>query len=259
MYAENARNKRRAVGYIIAFALMWLGVGALIGWIAAYTLGRRAATPPPVASNVLTGVLIAAALAALTVAFTLRSGTRLVLSIAGARVADPQTYPQLCNFVQALALGDGLPIPAVYVIEDISPNAFATGVSPAHAAVTVTTGLLAVMDREQLEGVLRHELSHIKNYDTRLLLIVTLPLGMAGLAASVGWRSAFSPGTRPRRPAAHHPDPDCWPATGSNGFRRRTDHPPRPVAPSRVARRRQQRRTHPQPCRTDPGPSDPSE
>jgi heat shock protein HtpX len=191
MYEEIARNKRRAVGYIIAFAVMWLGVGALIGWIAAYTLGRPTGTPQPVASDVLTGVAIAAGLVALAVAFTLRSGARLVLSIAGAQVADPQTYPQLCNLVQALALGDGLPMPAVYVIDDPSPNAFATGASPAHAAVTVTTGLLAVMDREELEGVLGHELSHIKNYDTRLLLIVTLLLGMAGLAASVVWRSAF--------------------------------------------------------------------
>jgi heat shock protein HtpX len=191
MYEEIARNKRRAVGYIIAFAVLWLGVGALIGWIAAYTLGRRSGTPAPVASDVLTGLLLAAALAALAVAFTLRSGARLVLSIAGAQVADPQTYSQLCNLIQALALGDGLPMPAVYVIEDPSPNAFATGVSPAHAALTVTTGLLAVMDREQLEGVLGHELSHIKNYDTRLLLIVTLLLGMAGLAASVVWRSAL--------------------------------------------------------------------
>jgi heat shock protein HtpX len=191
MYEEIARNKRRAVGYLFAFAVMWLGVGALIGWIGAYTLGRREGTPPPVAPDVLTGLALAAALAALAVAFTLRSGSRLVLSIAGAKVADPQTYPQLCNLVQALALGDGLPMPAVYVINDPSPNAFATGISPAHAAVTVTTGLLAVMDREQLEGVLGHELSHIKNYDTRLLLIVTLLLGMAGLAASVVWRSAF--------------------------------------------------------------------
>ena len=191
MYEEIARNKRRAVTYIIAFALMWLAVGAVIGWIAAYTLGRRTGTPPPVASDVFTGVAIAAALAALAVAFTLRSGARLVLSIAGAQVADPRTYPQLCSLVQALAMGDGLPMPTVYVIEDPSPNAFATGINPAHAAVTVTTGLLTVMDREELEGVLGHELSHIKNYDTRLLLIITLLLGMAGLAASVVWRSAL--------------------------------------------------------------------
>jgi heat shock protein HtpX len=106
-------------------------------------------------------------------------------------VADPQRYAQLCNLVEALAIGDGIPMPAVYVVEDRSPNAFATGISPSKAAVTVTTGLLAVMDREELEGVLGHEISHIKNYDTRLLLIVTTLLGMAGLLASLIWRTAF--------------------------------------------------------------------
>ena len=123
--------------------------------------------------------------------FTLRSGTRLVLTLAGAKPADPVRHAQLYNLVQALAIGDGLPTPAVYVVDDPSPNAFATGISPSRAAVTVTSGLLAVMDREELEGVLGHELSHIKNYDTRLLLIVTTLIGMAGLLASLAWRSAF--------------------------------------------------------------------
>jgi heat shock protein HtpX len=191
VYEEIARNKRRTVGYIMAFVVLWLGVGAVLGGLAAVTLARRPGAAAPIAADVIIGVGIAAVLAAIAIVFTLRSGTRLVLSTAGAHVADPQSYPQLCNLVQALAMGDGLPMPAVYVIDDDSPNAFATGISPGHASVTVTTGLLAVMDREQLEGVLGHELSHIKNYDTRLLLIVTVLLGMAGLAASVVWRSAF--------------------------------------------------------------------
>jgi heat shock protein HtpX len=191
MYEEIASNKRRSVGYVIVFVLIWLGAGALIGVLAAVTLGRRPGSAAPIPADVITGVTIATVLAGVAIVFTFRAGTRLVLSIAGAQVADPQKYPQLCDLVQALAMGDGLPMPAVYVIDDNSPNAFATGISPAHAAVTVTTGLLAVMDREQLEGVLGHELSHIKNYDTRLLLIVTTLLGMAGLAASIVWRSAF--------------------------------------------------------------------
>ncbi len=191
MYQEIARNKRRTVGYIGVFIGIWLGVGALIGWLAAATLARTPGSPEPVRTDLLTGVVIAAILALIAIAYTFRSGSRLVLSLAGARVADPQQYAQLVNLVQALAIGDGLPMPAVYVIDDPSPNAFATGISPARAAVTVTSGLLAVLDREQLEGVLGHEMSHIKNYDTRLLLIVTTLLGMAGLAASVIWRSAF--------------------------------------------------------------------
>ncbi|XAS75586.1 M48 family metallopeptidase [Dermatophilaceae bacterium Sec6.4] len=191
MYEEIARNKRRTVVYIVVFVILWLGVGALIGGLAAVTVSRRPGSAAPIVADVFIGVAVATVLVVAAIVFTFRSGSRLVLSIAGAQVADPKKYAQLCDLVQALALGTGLPTPAVYVIEDTSPNAFATGISPAHAAVTVTTGLLAVMDREELEGVLGHELSHIKNYDTRLLLIVTTLLGMAGLAASLVWRSAF--------------------------------------------------------------------
>src|SRR5437764_6627221 len=84
-----------------------------------------------------------------------------------------------------------MPKPDVYVIDDPSPNAFATGISPNKAAITATSGLLDIMNREELEGVLGHEMSHIKNYDVRLLLIVSTLIGMAGLLASVIWRSAF--------------------------------------------------------------------
>jgi heat shock protein HtpX len=86
------------------------------------------------------------------------------------------------------------------VIDDASPNAFATGTSPKHASITATTGLLAIMNREELEGVIGHEMSHIKNYDVRLLLIVSTLIGMAGLLASLIWRSAlFMRGGRGRQ------------------------------------------------------------
>jgi len=136
-------------------------------------------------------------LAGAGILFSLRSGASLVLSVSKARPADVQQYARLHNIVEALAIGDGIPKPDVYVIDDPSPNAFATGTSPNHAAVTVTTGLLGMMNREELEGVIGHEMSHIKNYDVRLLLIVSTLIGIAGLAASLVWRSAFF--MRPRR------------------------------------------------------------
>jgi heat shock protein HtpX len=123
--------------------------------------------------------------------FALTSGARLVLAVSGARPADPSQYQQLHNVVEGLAIGDGMPKPDVYVIDDPSPNAFATGVSPKRAAITATTGLLEMMNREELEGVIGHEMSHIKNYDVRLILIVSTLIGMAGLIASVIWRSMF--------------------------------------------------------------------
>ena len=145
------------------------------------------------------GVRVAVLFALTGIAFSLTSGARLVLAVSGAVPADPDRYRQLHDIVEALAVGDGLPKPDVYVINDPSPNAFATGTSPQHAAITATTGLLALMNREELEGVISHEMSHIKNYDVRLLLIVSTLIGLAGLLASVIWRSAFLMRTRGRQ------------------------------------------------------------
>jgi heat shock protein HtpX len=191
LYEQIARNKRRAVACIGLFFLVWVGIGALVGLVWA------AATPPSdgarvaAGGDIVTGLVVAAIFALVGIAFSLRSGTRLVLSVSGAQPADPDRYRQLHNVVEALAIGDGLPKPEVYVIDDPSPNAFATGTSPSHAAITATTGLLSIMNREELEGVIAHEMSHIKNYDVRLLLIVSTLIGMAGLLASLVWRSAF--------------------------------------------------------------------
>ena len=97
----------------------------------------------------------------------------------------------LYDIVSTLAIGDGLPMPKVYIIDDPSPNAFATGTSPKKAAITCTTGLLAIMNREELEGVIGHEMSHISNYDVRLVLIVATSVALIGLLASLLWRSLF--------------------------------------------------------------------
>src|SRR5438477_1419842 len=202
MYEQIARNKRRAAIYVFLFFVVWLGIGALVGWIAAGASGSSGGTsyggtPAPTqttthyAGAVIAGMVIAGLLALAGIAFSLRGGSRLVLAVSGARPADPHQYQQLHDIVEALAIGDGLPKPDVYVIDDPSPNAFATGTSPKHAAVTATTGLLQVMNREELEGVIGHEMSHIKNYDVRLILIVSTLIGIAGLIASVIWRSMF--------------------------------------------------------------------
>ena len=122
-----------------------------------------------------------------------------MLAAVGAREADPQQYQQLYNIVQTLAIGDGVPVPKVYIVDDPSPNAFATGRDPQHASVTVTAGLLQMMNREELEGVLAHEMSHVKNYDVRLLLIVTTMIGLAALIASFVWQGAFRIRTRDAR------------------------------------------------------------
>jgi heat shock protein HtpX len=197
MYQQIARNKRRSVLYVVLFLLIWLGIGALVGWVLAATSGVPN-RPALTADDALGGLVIAGVFAIVSIAFALTFGARLVLAVSGARVADPREYQQLHNIVEALAIGDGLPKPKVYVIDDSSPNAFATGLSPRDASITVTTGLLRIMNREELEGVLGHEMSHIKNYDVRLVLIVSTLIGMAALLASVLWRSTLFTRSRGR-------------------------------------------------------------
>jgi heat shock protein HtpX len=184
MLEEIARNKRRSVLVIVSFVVVWVAIGALVGALFGGSSGSEA-------SAILTGVVVAALFAALATVWALTSGARLVLAVSGARPADPNQYRQLHDVVEGMAISAGLPKPAVYVIDDPSPNAFATGVSPNKAAITATTGLLQIMNRDELEGVISHEMSHIKNYDVRLILVVSTLIGFAGLLAGLVWRSAF--------------------------------------------------------------------
>ena len=177
MYHQIARNKRNSILVVIGFLVVWLAVGLIIGWLADGQVGA------------IGGAIILGLLGVLAALYAYYFGSATVLSAMGAQPADPRQYQQLHNIVQALAIGDGLPLPKVYVINDASPNAFATGRDPNHASVTVTTGLLQMMNREELEGVLAHEMSHIKNFDVRLLLVVVTMIGLAALIASVFWQS----------------------------------------------------------------------
>jgi heat shock protein HtpX len=181
MYHQIARNKRNSIIVVVLFLVVWLLAGLIIGEIG----GRNPASA--IGGAILLGILgVCAAL------YSYYLGSATVLQAVGAHEADPQQFQQLYNIVQTLAIGDGIPVPKVYIVDDPSPNAFATGRDPNHAAVTVTTGLLQMMNREELEGVLSHEMSHVKNFDVRLLLVVTTMIGMAALLASVVWRGAFS-------------------------------------------------------------------
>ncbi len=179
MYHQIARNKRKTVVVITAFFLVWIAIGYGIGWIASGVSGG------------ISGVVIAGILAVLAVLWSVTLGQATVLSVSGAQEVTREQAPVLYDIVSTLAIGAGLPMPKVYIIEDPSPNAFATGTSPNRAAITCTTGLLQIMNREELEGVLAHEMSHIRNYDVRLVLIVATSVALAGLLASLLWRSLF--------------------------------------------------------------------
>lgn len=116
---------------------------------------------------------------------------RIVLSISGARPANSKEDKVFTSVAQNLCIGAGLPMPKLYVIEDSAPNAFATGRDPSHAVVCVTTGLLDKLNRTELEGVVAHELSHIKNYDIRLMSIVSVMVGLIALLGDWFFRASF--------------------------------------------------------------------
>ncbi|MGO9029244.1 MAG: M48 family metallopeptidase [Acidimicrobiales bacterium] len=201
MYNEIASNKRRSVIFTGLFFVIWLAIGAVCGLLFKELYRHAANSPyaPATSTNnswspVFIGMAICGLLAIAGILYSYTAGASMVLRVSGAVPADPAQYQQLHNLVEALAIGEGIPKPDVYVINDPSPNAFATGVSPDKAAITYTTGLLSIMNREELEGVTGHEMSHIKNHDIRLLLVVGTMIGMAALLASILWRSAFFAG-----------------------------------------------------------------
>jgi len=191
VFEQIARNKRRAAVYVAVFFIVWIGIGALAGLAFSGATANPDGTTSTHPGAIVGGIVVALLFAAASTLFALTSGARLVLAVSGAKPADPERYRQLHNVVEELAIGDGMPKPAVYVIEDPSPNAFATGISPNRAAITATSGLLEIMNRDELEGVIGHEMSHIKNYDVRLLLIVSTLIGLAALLASALWRGLY--------------------------------------------------------------------
>lgn len=119
------------------------------------------------------------------------AGDQLVLTASGAKEVDEKSAPQLANVVKELAIAANVPMPRLYIIDDTAPNAFATGRDPNHASVAVTKGLLQKLDREELQGVIGHELSHVRNYDIRFSLIVGVLVGSVALLADLFLRMTF--------------------------------------------------------------------
>jgi heat shock protein HtpX len=119
-------------------------------------------------------------------------GDSMILAMSGAKEAKKEEYPFLYNVVEGLAIASNIPVPKLYVIQDQSVNAFATGRDPKHASVAVTTGLLSALKREELEGVVAHEISHISNYDIRFSMLAIVFVGAVALLGDIAWRLALS-------------------------------------------------------------------
>ena len=173
MYDQVASNKHRSWLLIAGFVLF---VG-LVAVAFAYLIGGG-----PV------GFVIALAVAGATSALAYWRSDAVALRISRAHPADVEAYPRYHNIVEGLCIASGLPKPRLYVIDDPAPNAFATGRNPRHAALAVTTGLLDKMNRIELEGVLAHELSHVKNYDILVSTLAVTMVGVVALLSDIGVR-----------------------------------------------------------------------
>lgn len=186
LYAQRASNVRRTWALVMAFLVVVIALGYAIAWY----YGNPAI------------LYIATFLALATNAYAYWFSDQLVLSMSRARPATREEHFDLYTVTENLAIAAGLPKPKLYVIDDPAPNAFATGRNEQHGVVCATTGLLALLDRSELEGVIAHELSHIQNRDILVMTVAVVLAGFVAIVADLFLRmSSFVPGDRDRHPA----------------------------------------------------------
>jgi heat shock protein HtpX len=170
MYSDIAANKRRTV---IILAVFMVFVALIVFILTKYLNGTMSMF------YVILGV------AAVYAIGTYYAGSKMALAVNGAKEIQSTDNPRLWRAVENIAITDGLPMPRVFIMDDPSPNAFATGRDPKHAAVCVTAGLLEIMDDNELQGVLAHELGHVKNYDIRVSMVAFALTAVISLIADV--------------------------------------------------------------------------
>ncbi len=173
LVAQIRGNKERTVFLMAGFAI--LITGAVVAFDLAFRFGPAF-------------IVIAFVVALALVWGSYFYSDKLTIAAARGREADPNEYRQLHDIVEELCIGAGLPKPRVYIVDDPAPNAFATGRNPKHSAVAVTSGLLQIMNRTELEGVLGHELSHVRNYDILISTIAVTLVGFLALLSDFGLR-----------------------------------------------------------------------
>ena len=169
MYKQIDSNKRKTILLIAIFIIFIAGLGWLFGELT--ELGYW-------------GLAVAIVISVLMSLFSYYKGDKVALWTAGAKPIQKQDNPYVYRMVENLCITAGLQTPKVYIINDSAPNAFATGRDPKHASVALTTGIIDTLENEELEGVIAHELSHIKNYDIRIMTIVIILVGIIALLAN---------------------------------------------------------------------------
>ncbi len=175
MYKQIAENKRRTAYIIIGFVIMIGGIAAVFAWVY---------NDPWIAIWTIIVAMIYAAI-------QYYAAGSLAMMMTGAKEIEKKDNPRLYNIVENLSITTGLPMPKVYIIDDKAPNAFATGRDPKHASVAATTGLLDIMSDKELNAVMAHEMSHVKNFDIRVSMIVFGLVCVIGLISDLAFRFMF--------------------------------------------------------------------
>jgi heat shock protein HtpX len=184
MYQQIAANRRNSWLLVALFAALVIGLGYVIG--EAWEIGPA-------------GIALAAVLAVGMTLGAYFGGDQVLLKASGARLVEKADAPQLWNVVEELSIASGTPMPRLYVIDDTAPNAFATGRDPGHSSVAITSGLLQKLTRDELQGVMAHELSHVKNLDIRFAMLAGVLVGIVALLSDWFVRSLWWGGPRRRR------------------------------------------------------------
>ena len=185
LFDQIASNKRRTWVLLVAFFALLALIGAAVGYLWL--------------DSPFGGMVIAFIIGGIYAVSMIFQSTEIVMSMNGAREVSEQEAPELYHVVQDMAMVAQIPMPRVYIVEDASPNAFATGSKPENAAVAATTGLLALMNREELESVMGHEVSHIRNYDIRISTIAVALTSAVTMLSSMAGRMMWYGGGGRRR------------------------------------------------------------
>ena len=179
-YQQASANRRNSVLLAFVVIVLLCALGFSVGYaLSASPEGGIGATT----IALILGILLSVG--------SFVAGDKLVLAASGAREVKPEEAPQLFNVVQEIAIAANIPMPRVHIINDTAPNAFATGRDPKHASIAITSGLLEKLNREELQGVIAHELSHVRNLDIRFSLIVGVLVGSIALLADFFLRFTF--------------------------------------------------------------------
>jgi len=199
-----SRNRRNSVLLAFFVSLFLIALGGMMGYvIGIYEYGQQADWQGPT----LAGMGIAFGLAIIMLLFSYYGGQQAVLAISQARQIEKKDDPQLFNVVEEMSIAAGIPMPRVYVIDDTAPNAFATGRDPSHAAITVTTGLRQKLTRDELQGVIAHEMSHIRNLDIRFAMLMAVMVGSIVLLSDFFRRYLWSGSRRRSRDSGRDSGP----------------------------------------------------